>query len=247
MKKFLVLALALSAAALAAQPSFSAGVGLMAAPGSYDPDWVSKYLELQNAGTVTLINPATPQRQSLTGVQAFAQLSWSGLMARAAFLLAGGSGLSYYYDETGTGRVTVDDRALMVASTLWLGPVLELPGSGSVYFCLGPTYLYGEYRDKTTYADSDSTSWDRQYGGGGFVLPLMLGVETRPMDWLGIAVEGIVLTQQVRLSTTSKPTLGSTSVEQDEILFPTCVPSALSSLLPLPLGFWLQATVSYRF
>ena len=64
----------------------------------------------------------------------------------------------------------------MVAGTLWIGPTVEFTDAAALYVCLGPTYLYGEYRDAQTVENNDAMSWGRLYTGSGFVVPLLLGV-----------------------------------------------------------------------
>ncbi len=233
--------LVFSAAALAAQPSFSAGIGLLEVPGLFDSNLLAKYDSLANNAGVTLVNPASPQAQSIMGFHAMAQTTWSGFMARVSVMLGNGMGLTYYYDEPPSGRVTVDNRLLMAATTLWIGPIVEVAQLGSAYVCLGPTYLYGEYRDKKTVEGRDDLSWDRQYGGGGIVVPLMVGVEVRPLRWLGVAVEGVALGQQVIITTTSKADLAAAGVEHDSKLFP----SVLYGLFPV--SYWVQLTFSFHF
>jgi hypothetical protein len=237
--------LGLSLTSLSAQPSFSAGAGLFGVPGTYDPAYLEKYENYQNSGTVTLMNPASPELQSIVGFHAFVQVSWFGFMARASAMLGGGTGLTYYYDETGIGRVTVDDRLLIAAGTLWIGPIFEVSGKGAVYACLGPTYLYGEYRDKQTVEGNDALSWDRPPRGGGFVLPVMVGVEVRPLPWLGVAVECVALGQQVLLSTISKENQAAPDTEYISMLFPAEYSQVLGGLFPV--SYWIQLAFSFHF
>jgi hypothetical protein len=230
----------LAASAAGAQASFSFGAGLLMIPGTYDPTLLGKYDSLYNNSGVTLINPATPQTQGIGGFNAYAQISLYGIMARLSMILGGGIGLEYYWDEASV-RTTVSDRILIAAGTLWLGPFVDIADKGSIYACIGPTYLYGEYRDKTIIGDYATGSSDRQYGGAGFVVPFMVGVEARPVRWLGISVECIGLGQQVILSTDSKPTLDAVDVEHDSMLFPT----GFWSLIPVT--FWVQCQASFHF
>lgn len=148
MKKLALVCYILLGAAVAAapQPSFSVGLGMLGFPGLYDPMLLSKLDSLKNNAGVTLVGPSlSPDTQSILGFHGFAQVTWYGIMARASVMLGSGMGLTYYYDEAGI-RYNVDDRLLLAAGTLWIGPILEVPEVGAVYACFGPTYLYGEYR-----------------------------------------------------------------------------------------------------
>jgi hypothetical protein len=237
---FFFIVICATSAVASTQPSFSVGLGALEFPGLYDPVLLSKLDSLHNNAGVTLVNPTTPEPQSILGFNGFAQVTWFGFMARAGAMIGYGRGLTYSYDEAGV-RVSVDDRLLLVAGTLWVGPILEVPEIGAVYVCLGPTYLYGEYRDKQTVEGIDASSWDRQYAGGGFALPVMVGAEARPLPWLGIGVEVGALSQQVVVTTSSKENLAAAGVTNSSML----VPSMFYGFMPAV--FWAQLQVSLHF
>lgn len=69
----------------------------------------------------------------------------------------------------------------------------------------------------------------------------MVGVEARPLPWLGIGVEVAALSQQVIVTTISKENLAAAGVTTDSIL----VPSMFYGLLPA--AFWAQFQVSLHF
>lgn len=224
-----------------AAPTFGLGGGLLFLPGTYDPVLLTKYDSLNNDAGVTLVNPGSPPPRFYGGVRAFAEVRWLGILARLDGALASESGIQFYYDQSGS-RFNVLDESLLVSATLWAGPCLSVGDAGSVYACVGPSWMYGEYRKKQQVDGNDAESWDRQFTGSGFVFPVMVGAEVRVLPALGIALEGVYLGQQIVIQTTGKENFASaTAVDHESMLFPGF------GLFSQPAAFWIQLSATWHF
>jgi hypothetical protein len=244
MRKMIVLCLLFAVAAgsiASGAPAFALGGGVLYMPGTYDLALLSKYDDWENTGAVTLVNPGSPPLRFYAGVHLFGEMRWVGLLVRPDFAVAGESGIAYYYDESGS-RYNVTDKSLLFAVTAWIGPSVEIGEAGLLYCCLGPTYLHGEYRTAQRVEGNDAQSWDRQFIGNGFVLPVLIGVETRFSSHFGLAVEGVWMGQQIVATTLDKVNFATPGAVHDSMLFPSF--GLFGTTGPT---FWVQLSVIYRF
>ena len=108
----------------------------------------------------------------------------------------------------------------------------------------GPSFMYGEWRDKWDVTDNTSQSKDRQYTGTGVVFPVMLGGESLITEKIGISLEVIVIAQAILLETFSKDNLDATDNTANIITFP--IGSGFMGTSISPAVFKTQLSVIYH-
>ena len=108
----------------------------------------------------------------------------------------------------------------------------------------GPSFMYGEWRDKWDVTDNTSQSKDRQYTGTGVVFPVMLGGESLITEKIGISLEVIVIAQAILLETFSKDNLDATDNTANIITFP--IGSGFMGKSISPAVFKTQLSVIYH-
>ena len=228
-------------APLSADSLFTAGVGLSFMPGMYDTNLLGLYDDQLNNGSIEQLDLSEIQPVSYYGLHISGQLNWKFLLARLSFLLQVPDRITYSYLDSGVSH-TVEQKALFLNSTLWIGPRINITEKGSLYAAVGSSLLYGEWRDKVDVESSPVNSRDRQYAGFGFVFPLLLGLEIKGNDHWGAALEGVIFNQQIAIKTYSKVNFISVSSEHESVLFPS---TGIMGLFPY--AYWLQLSIMYHF
>ena len=237
--------------AASADVSFSAGLGPVYMPGAPDPLRLALYDDQLNNAGVEGLEAKEIRQVDYLGFHLFGQVNTGFFMTRLSVTAALPTLSSYtYLDDSGGTEVpvSVEHKAGLVYGTLWLGPRLEFAGAGSIYFCIGPTYLYAQWRDKVEVQDDPGLSKDRQYIGSGAVLPVLFGVEALVSDRIGLSLEAAFFGQQIVISTFGKPDFDAADSEHDSLPFPF---SSYLDLFSTALGsaafpFWIQLAVSYH-
>jgi len=208
---------------LFANPSFQVGLGGSFMPGQYDYSLLSEYYKQQNNNGIEGLDSSEISPVAYYGINAFGAVQLMNFLIRLDASISFPAKITVTYNDTSTGTVvphTIEHKALFTSGTLWLGPVIELAGRGSLYFCTGPSVLYAAWRDKLDVTDNTSLSKDRQYKGMGVILPFMLGGEGLITEKIGISLEIVMIAQSILLETFSRVNLATTDNTTDFITFP---------------------------
>ena len=241
MKKMVfILFFLLTALFIYSDSGFSAGAGVSHIPGINDPTLITMKDKADN-GEIQGFSPDST-KIDFNGLYVFGQFTWNWIMLRASFQTSFPSAAGYSYTETISETVTVktyEHKQLLILGTLWIGPAIKVSDKGFIYACIGPSFMYGEYRDKIT--ENDNSIRDRQYTGYGFIIPVLIGVEGKISSLISLAVETIFLSQQIILETNSPP--NNTDPASDPVHTSMLFPGL--SFLSMP--YQLQLSLIFHF
>ena len=255
----LILTLILLTGLIFAAPSLQAGLGGSFMPGQYDYSILSNYVDQKNNNGIQNLDPSEITPVPYYGANIFASAKMFNFLIRIDASISFPGKITVTYNDVSTGTVvpySIEHKALLASGTLWLGPVFDFAGPagpagpagfagrGSVYLCTGPSFMYGEWRDKCDVTDNTSRSKDRQYTGTGVVFPVMLGGESLITEKIGISLEVIVIAQAILLETFSKDNLDATDNTANIITFP--IGSGFMGTSISPAVFKTQLSVIYH-
>ncbi len=248
MKKYLFFILLMVSGGIAfAVPSVKAGIGGSFMPGQYDSYLISTYIKEKNNDNITNLDLSEIKPAAYLGFSAFAEIRlWNFMVKPQVSLSFPSKPTIYYIDSSSESTVThrIEHKALFIMGTTWMGPVMDLTGKSSIYLLAGPSFMYGEWRDKVDAENNTDLSKDRQYKGLGVTIPVMFGAESAISERIGISLEVILIAQQILLETFSRENLSSSDSTYNIITFPAG--ALYNGVSMTPAVFMTQISLVYR-
>ena len=230
-----------------AVPSIKAGIGGCLIPGQYDYSLISLYIREKNNDNISNVDLSEIKPAAYSGFNIFAEFKLWNFMVKPQVSLSFPSKITVTYIDSSSGSTvpySIEHKGLFIMGTTWLGPVMDLTGKSSIYLLAGPSFMYGEWRDKIDVENNTDLSRDRQYRGMGVTIPVMFGAESAVSERIGISLEVILIAQQILLETFSIENLSSSDSTYNIITFPAG--SGISGVSVSPAIFMTQLSLVYR-